>query len=188
MYMEADWSVEVGSDLPTIAVPWEGFVHLRRDPLLASSLIETADSSILAQSLIRLNQESSPVFTSKCDHWLLSAEEIDPLEFDAEARNAEWGIACYIDIIARNQALFASFHAHEAWVRSLSNGLRQTKLPQARVELVVRAANVDAREGFAITLYTAACGASEAAAEAIFQAALEAAVTITMKQAASAGE
>src|ERR1700756_5789853 len=84
--MEADWSVEVGTDLPMIAVPWEGFVDLRRDPRLASSLIEVSSCSILAQSLIRLNQQDCPVFTSKCDHWLLSGEEIDPLEFDAEGK------------------------------------------------------------------------------------------------------
>ena len=186
--MDADWSVEVGPDLPSIVVPWEGFVDLRRDPRLASGFIEAAGCSMLAQSLIRLNQEDSPVFTSKCDHWLLSRDEIDPLEFDAERKNAERGIACYIDIVARNQTFFTSFQDHEAWVRSTTSAIRQTKLAQARVEWVIRAAEVDARGGFAITLYVASSGASQAAAETVFQPALETAVTITMKQAAATGE
>lgn len=186
--MEADWSVEVGPDLPSIVVPWDGFVDLRRDPQLASALIEAVSCSILAQSLIRLNQEDSPVFTSKCDQWLLSRDEIDPLEFDAERKNAERGIACYIDIVAHNRALFTSFQDHEAWVRSTTRAIRQTKLAQARVEWVIRAAEVDARGGFAITLYVASSGASQDAAEAVFQPALETAVTITMKQAAATGE
>ena len=168
-------------------MPWEGFVDLRRDPQFASSLIEAADCSILAQSLIRLNQKGSPVFTSKCDHWLLSGDEIDPLEFDAETKNAELGIACYIDIIAQNQALFTSFQSHETWLRSAVSEIRQTKLAQARVEWVIRAAEVDARSGFAITLYVATSGASQVAAQTVFHPALETAVTITMKQAASAG-
>lgn len=186
--MEADWSAEVGLDLPRIVVPWNGFVDLRQDPQLASSLIEVASCSILAESLLRLNQRHSPVFTSKCDHWLLAEDDIDPLEFNAETKNAERGIACYIDIIAHNPALFTSFQNHEWWVRLATSEIRQTELAQARVEWVIRASDVDARNGFAITLYVATSGASQSAAQAVFQSALETAVAITMKQATIAGE
>jgi hypothetical protein len=186
--MEADWSVEIGADVPEIVVPWKGFIDLRHDPSLAFDLQETAASRALAESLIGLNQETSPVFTSKCDLWTLSVDEIDPLEFDAAREEAEHGIACYLDIIAQNGALFSAFQPHEDWVRSASDQMRQIKLPQSRAELVVRPARIEGREGFAVTLYVAACGRTNDAAQSIFHSALETAVTITMKLAAPAGE
>jgi hypothetical protein len=186
--MEADWWVEVGADLPTIVVPWEGFVDLRRNPLLINKIEEAVITPELAQALTRLNQKSSPVFTSKCDFWLLSAEEIDPLEFDAEREEVEQGISCYIDIIVGNTQLFSSFQAHETWVRSVTQEIRQAKLRQARVEFVIRAANVAGCEGYAVTLYVASCGDTETVARSVFHTALETAVTITMKLAATTGE
>jgi hypothetical protein len=186
--MEADWSVEIGADLPAIVVPWEGFVDLRHNLGLVSAIVEAAATPDLAQTLIRLNQETSPIFTSKCDLWLLSADEIDPLEFDAEREEAEQGIACYIDMIARNEALFASFAAHESWVRSTTDEMRDASVRQARAEFVVRSSTVNECEGYAVTLYVASCGATETAARSIFRTALETAVTITMKQAATMGE
>jgi len=186
--MEADWSVEIGADLPMIIVPWEGFVDLRRDPLLASRLNETANSPSLAQALIKLNQEASPVFTSKCDLWLLSADEIDPLEFDAKRGDTQQGIACYIDIIARRRSLFASFPAHEAWVRSVTNKMRDVRMPQTHADLVIRPSTVNDRAGYALTLYVASCGATEDVARSIFRVALETASTITMDLSPTVGE
>lgn len=186
--MEADWSAEIGADLPTVVVPWEGFVDLRRSPQMASVLPETAVSPILAQWLITLNQEASLVFTSKCDTWPLTANEIDPLEFDAAGEDVTQGLACYIDIIARKALLFASFPAHEVWVRSAANEMGQIKLRQARADLVIRKAIVNELDGYAVTLYVATCGANVNDAESIFRAALETAVTITMELAVIAGE
>ena len=186
--MEGDWSVEIGADLPTIVVPWEGFVDLRRDPLLATGLNETAKSPSLAQALIKLNQETSPVFTSKCDLWLLSADEIDPLEFDAERGDTQQGIACYIDLIARNPSLFASFPAHEGWARSATERMRGIRMPQTHADLIVRPSTVNERDGYALTLYVASCSATEDVAQTIFRAALEAASTITMEVEPTVGE
>lgn len=179
--MEADWSAEIGTNLPVIAVPWEGFVDLRRSPQMASVLPETAVSPILAQWLITLNQEASLVFTSKCDTWALTANEIDPLEFDAAGEDVTEGLACYIDIIARKALLFASFPAHEIWVRSAANEMGQIKLRQARAELVIRKAIVNELDGYAVTLYVAASGVTEDAVRNIFDIALETAAMITMK-------
>jgi hypothetical protein len=186
--MEADWSVEIGAGLPMIVVPWEGFVDLRVEPAAALQLPEVAAMPALAQALMQLNQESSPVFTSKCDFWTLTADEIDPLEFDATPENATQGIACYIDIISRHESRFASFPAHEALARTFVGELRKVELYQARVELVIRPLTVDKHEGFAFTLYVAACGPTEDAARTIFHKALESTATITMKKAATTGE
>jgi len=179
--MEADWSVEIGADLPVIVVPWEGFVDLRSEPMLASGLPETAAAPIMAQWLVRLNREASPVITSKCDLWRLSQDEIDPLEFDATREEAKHGLACYIDIVAREASLFASFLAHEAWARSVTNEMRQIKLRQARADLVVRRAMVNEQNGYAVTVYVTACDANLSDAEYIFGAALEIAAMTTTK-------
>ncbi len=186
--MEADWSVEVGADFPVIFVPWEGYIDLRRGPSVVSEIAEAAEIPELAQALIKLNLKTSPVFSSKCDLWLLPEDEIDPLEFETSRKDAKQGIACYIDIVARAQASFSSFPACERWARSATHEMHSVRMPQARVELVVRPAVVDAREGFAITLYVAACAATESGARGVFRAALETAVTITMEQATTVGE
>jgi hypothetical protein len=186
--MEADWSVEIGSDLPEIVVPWEGFVDLRQRPSLVSSIAETATNSALAEALGVLNATSSPVFTSKCDLWPLIADEIDPFEFEASAEEAQRGLACYIDIVAHSAALCASFGAHERWVRIATAQLRETAFSQARTDLVVRSSKINTHEGFGITLYVSTCAATAAWAESIFPAALQAATAITINAAVLAGE
>lgn len=186
--MEADWSVQIGAELPVIEVPWPGFVDLRLDPFAAHRLQEISASSLPEEVLLTLNQQSSPVFTSKCDFWRLARDEINSLEFDATEENAKSGTACYIDIIARSKSLFTSFLAHEAWARSAIDEMHRVRLLQAQAELVIRSSTVDEREGFAFTLYVASCGSTADAAYIVFRSALESAAAITMKQAAIAGE
>lgn len=192
--MEADWSVEVGNNLPVIVVPWDGFVDLRLNLDAVDKVVEVANNRALAEALIELNATDSPVFTSKCDLWLLSEGEIDAFEFDASREEARQGIACYIDIIAHDPALFASFATHESWVRHATLALRAHLQSQARAEFVIRPAlhigeeKANAQDGFAITLYVSACASTEIAAESIFQAALQTATAFTIKKVATAGE
>lgn len=184
--MEADWAVEIGADLPVIAVPWDGFVDLRRNPSDVGDIAEAVAHPALARALETLNGVSSSAFTSKCDCWSVPADEIDRLEFDATRDEAQQGIACYIDIIARNADLFASFNAHETWVRTATLVLRTVAQQRARADFVVRPAFVDQHHGFAITLYAAACGASEAAAHITLERALNHAITATIEAATRA--
>jgi len=193
--MEADWSVEVGNDLPVIAVPWESFVDLRDRPELIASITEVAGNEALSEALMVLNASALPVFTSKCDCWLLTADEIDPLEFEAECDDAQRGIGCYIDILSRDLAVYRSFSAHEKWVRRATLSLRAMRQPQAKVEFVVRPALMlqnnaadEVQRGFGITLYVYACAAEETAAKEVFQIALRTATTITMQKEPIAGE
>jgi hypothetical protein len=180
--MEADWSVEIGADLPRIVVPWadEGlcFVDLAgsADPaqLIAQTTAQLAEQwshAALAKALLALNAPNSTVFTSKCDAWPLQADEIDPLEFDANSP-ASTGSACYIDIIFRDSAAFGSFEWHETWLRRTTQHLRTLPLRSARIELVLRQAEVEAAEGFAITLYAMGCGADSNAANTAWSAAV----------------
>jgi hypothetical protein len=183
--MEADWAVEVGSNLPGIELPWEGFVDLRLAQSAIGEIVEAGSHPALLTALSLLNSEASPLFTSKCDVWTLRSDEIDPDEFDANAEDARAGFASYIDILQLDPEKFASFEYHEGWVRSLTAALRAIALSNGRVDFVVRAAAVDSKSGYGLTLYAAGCGRDDSTASAAWEAVLHAAVTATIKGDAS---
>jgi hypothetical protein len=173
--MEADWSVEVGADLPHIVVPWADdetglhFVDLRAQPEAASELTEAADHPALLEALHLLNSGGSAVFTSKCDLWGVPPEEVDPLELDLDpTRPLVPALACYVDVLVRDPDAFSNFALQEAWLRRLCHTLRQTPLRGVRADLVLRPAGCNGREGFAVTLYITAAGQSDADVRAAF--------------------
>jgi hypothetical protein len=197
--VEADWSVEIGADLPRIVVPWFDdqadfrdpgreqrsspdedapaglhFVDLRQNPSALNQLSEPRRYPGLARALVAFNRSSSPVFSSKCDGFPIPREEIDPLEFDA-GLECVCGLNAYVDLVIRDFAIFASFPAHEAWLRQVVARLRKhAQGRSARVDLVLRPATVFDREGFAFTLYIAAVGVDFSTAERAWEAALDA--------------
>lgn len=179
--MEADWSVEIGADLPEIVVPWEGFVDLRTAPETVNAIEEAAIYRELRGALLILNAASSPVFTSKCDLWTLDAEDIDPLEFESDPASARVGMTSYIDVVARDARLFSSFAQHERCARLLVERLRQLDIRNGRADIVIRAASVEEEDGFALTIYAAGCGANAVNArpawESVLHATIETAVS-----------
>jgi hypothetical protein len=178
--MEADWAVEVGSDLPSIDIPWEGFLDFRYEPSALAGIYEAAAHPALGKALLILNSESSAVFTTKCDVWKLTGPEIDPDEFGARAGESREAMASYIDLLHRDPSRFASFKFHEDRARSLTSHLRSTNQLNARVDLVVRPASIHSSAGFGVTLYVAGCGRDDRAAYASWEAALHTAVEATM--------
>ena len=62
--MEADWAAEVGPDLPSIDIPWEGFVDLREVSSVVQVVKEATDHHALRRALITMNSEASPVFST----------------------------------------------------------------------------------------------------------------------------
>lgn len=187
MRMEADWSVEIGHGLPVIDAAWHGFVDLRSSPEKIGDIEEARRHPAMRDALLALNGSNSPLYTVKCDCWMLPEAEIDPDEFAASCETARAGFASYIDVMDRNPARFGSFELHEHQVRELPSNLRKLDLRQGRVDLVVRAAVLNERPGFGITLYVAGCGSSESEAYAAWQAVLAKAVaaTITAARASS---
>jgi hypothetical protein len=181
--VEADWAAEIGPGLDWIEADWSGFIDLRLHPQAIDTIPEAAASPVLRETLAALNASGSPVFTSKCDVWPLTAEEIDPLEFDCSLE-AQTGMASWIDVIAQDHEWFASFDSHEAWVRRATERLRALPGSCGRADLVVRSAVSSGRDGFGITLYAAGCGPDIPAAQAAWQMILRAAVTVTMGEAA----
>jgi len=101
--MEADWEVEIGGDSPVIDACWDGFVDLRSNPNGARELPEAINLPALAEALIHLNGQQSPVWTAKCDAWPIpNASDLDPDELSATSAEAAHGWACYIDLLPRN--------------------------------------------------------------------------------------
>lgn len=189
--MEADWGAEIGSDLPRMVVPWEGFVDLTLHPEAAATLEEAAAQPALARALRQLNASDSRLLTSKCDVWELTAEEIDPYEFDCSfdcsGEDALMGIASYIDVIARDASLFGSFARHEVWATTVVQRLHALPVRNGRVDITIRPAEVCTapQQGFGITVYCAGCGADSGSAAAAWEKVLEAAIAATIISGAS---
>ena len=156
--MEADWEFEIGPDAPLIETSWSGFVDLRAHPERASELCECRELPGLAEALIRLNVVSSPVSTSKTD--VFRPETIDPDEMDASAENATHTIACYIDLLRRNDQSWKVPIEAERDCRDLCEKLRADLLRNCRVDIVVRRAMAADGSDLAATVYFTACGST----------------------------
>lgn len=182
MQMEADWSVEIGSDLPVMDAAWDGLVDLRSSPEKVDEIEEARRKPAMREALLVLNSNDSPVFTTKCDCWTLSEAEIDPDEFAASRENARLGFASYVDIVDRDRARFTSFDTHEQWARAMTEVMHALDVHQGRVDVVVRAAVLHAQNGFGVTIYAAGCGAREADACAAWRAVLAAVAAATIVQ------
>ncbi|HEY6447159.1 MAG TPA: hypothetical protein VIY53_11920 [Acidobacteriaceae bacterium] len=183
--MEADWAAEIGPRLDRIDSGWQGFIDLRADPQAIREISEAAPGSALESALATLNGPSSAVFTCKCDRWPVLPEDLDPYEMETSREHARTGVASWIDVVARNAELFASFAGHEAWARQTVLRLRAMPLANGRVDLVIRAAMSRESSGFGITLYATGCGPDAGAAEAAWEAILRAGVNVTMGEAQS---
>lgn len=185
--MEADWAAEIGPRLDRIDAGWSGFIDLRRDAEAVAALPEAAGVAALQDALTVLNSADSPVFTSKCDVWSLASDELDPFEFDCAPGEANTGFASWIDLVARDPALFASFTLHESWARASALRLRELPIASGRADLIIRAALDREAAGFGITLYTAGCGPDAPSAQTAWAAILRAAVAATMREASPIG-
>ena len=190
--MLSEWSAECSADDPVLVVPWSDpldpsgnrrFIDLRENPYDLEHLPEAERHPALMHALRALNAARSPVFTAKCDAWLLEAEELETLrlELDIIAEDAPTGFASYIDILWRERSVFASFHQQEQMLHRLNRYAALLNQPYAMLDCIMRPALVDLigpQEGFAVSLYIKALGHDPAAAEGNWAAALEDIVTL----------
>jgi hypothetical protein len=168
--MEADWEVEIGPDAHVIDAVWPGFVDLRRAPELIGEIGEATRFPALAEALLRLNEPGLRLWTSKCDLWALdpNLEPWDPDEMAATRAESLAGLACYIDLMPADGSLFAGLEEAEAWMRTTVKRLHEMDCRCCRVDLVIRRAFQENREGMGVTAYTIGCGSDpEAAAIAL---------------------
>ena len=157
--------MEIGSDAPVIDGAWEGFLDLRAEPARVAEIQEVAQFPALAESLVRLNAASSPVWTAKCDVWL--AETFDPDELDADGEAATIALGCYIDLLPADEAAFQTLSAYTEWNQRLCQNLRSRPLRKCRVDLIIRRAFfTPASSGLGVTTYLTGCGSDRPEASA----------------------
>jgi hypothetical protein len=192
--MEADWTVALAPGDPVITVPWAGpggddirtckFVDLRLGAHQVDEIEEARSRPALRSALLLLNAATSPLWTAKCDAWTSSvdegAEPFDPYEMDAEAGDVAFGAGSYIDLLPRDVSSLAGFEHQERWIRAVTEVLRPTPASAARVELVLRRAEVDGVSGFAITWFVEGCGSTAQRARQKWAEALDLALAVVM--------
>ena len=178
--MEADWEVEIGNGAPVIDAGWEGFVDLRQAPERGGELPEATDLPALGVALQRINDASSPVWTSKCDLW--HPEAFDPDELDAPAGEAEYAIACYLDLLPRRPRQWLAPGQAVDCCRQLCARLHAFRLQCCRMDLIVRRAFVAPDDqNLGITAYFTACGPASKDTGATLSAALAAFVEALLR-------
>jgi hypothetical protein len=190
--MLSEWSAESSADDPVLVVPWADpsdstgnrrFIDLRENPYDLDHLPEAELYPPLMHALRALNATRSPVFTAKCDAWLLDADELEALRMnlDIGADEAPTGFGSYIDLLWRERSLFASFHLQEQMLHRLTRHAATLEHPYAMLDCIIRPAMVDLtgpQEGFAVSLYVKALGHDARSAEENWAAALDAVVAL----------
>ena len=118
----------------------------------------------MRSALLLLNGAASQLWTAKCDAWTSSPEQgdepFDPYEMDAEPGETAFGAGSYIDLLPRDFEIRGCFDAQERWMRVVTGRLRAIPARAARVELVMRHAEVEAVPGFGVTWFVEGCGAT----------------------------
>lgn len=191
--MEADWTVALGAGDPVITVPWAAsggdirkcsFVDLRLGAHLIDEIEEARSKPPLRSALLLLNAAASPLWTAKCDAWTSSvdegAEPFDPYEMAADAGDTAFGAGSYIDLLARDVSFLSGFEGQEQWIRAVTQVLRSTPASAARVELVLRRAEVEGASGFAVTWFVEGCGSTAQRAGQRWAEALDLALAVVM--------
>jgi hypothetical protein len=191
--MEADWTVALAPGDPVITVPWAApgddirtcrFVDLRLGAHRVEEIEEARSQPALRSALLVLNADTSPLWTAKCDAWTSSADDgadlFDPYEMDAEASEVAFGAGSYIDLLPRDVSFLADFERQERWIRAVTEELRSTPASAARVELVLRRAEVEGVSGFAVTWFVEGCGSTAQRAGQRWAEALDLALAVVM--------
>ena len=167
--MQADYSLELGSDDPALEMPWRTddgsirYFNLKLHPDLVLNIPEARNYPDLSSFLTRINAADFPLETAKCDAWTsreLASEE--------EAFGAECKFVCYVDLLFSKDELRFSLEKHEGLVEDLCKLLERAPEMAAAADFVVRHCHYhssnnqdDSRLGFSITAYVTGFGDSE---------------------------
>jgi len=165
--MQAELTVELGPDDPTLALPWsdpEGRFHyydLRQHPEQIKNIEEANTFPDLRDFLASVNAAPSNLQSAKCDAWF--SEELSEEE-------AIFGAKCkfgsYVDVAFHQRQPQASFPIHEAFAGRLIELLKRAPELPAAVEVMIRRAHFESpaegvREGYYFTVYVFGYGDDE---------------------------
>jgi hypothetical protein len=172
--MDADWSVELGRDDPTLEFPWfspdgsRRYIDLLQSPQSAHEIPEARQWPQLAEFLLALNGPMSAWQTVKCDVWL--DDDLGEAELMYEATLK---FCSYVDLIARDAPARFSLEHHESFVKSAAKQLSDDDEQAISCEFTVRRCwyhgqgpKHDLSSGFYVTFYLFGYGSNEGQARA----------------------
>src|ERR1700756_3083114 len=123
--MEADFSVELGRDDPTLEIPWADprgtlrYHNLKLEPRALDQISEATQAAELREFLAEVNSPASLLESAKCDVW--STAELQPEE---EIFGKPWKFASYVDVLFSAPAARASFSRQEQFLKELTASLK----------------------------------------------------------------
>ena len=173
--MDAEFSVELGADDPTLAVPWRSpdghisYLDLRSTPEAIEQVVEVRAFPELRELLQALNASGSPYQTAKCDAWFDTLMDVDDEPYGAAMK-----CACYVDVFFGGLENLAPFNEHEQRAQAVVQRLRQAEDVPARIEVIVRRAFFQDESGFYWTVYVFGYGDDMDSARSNWNAALTA--------------
>ena len=197
--MEADYSIELGPTAPALEIPWEDpegrlqYVMLRQEHGTVGRefaknevrrLPEARQFPALGRFLVELNSPPSPWQTAKCDVWASEADAAENLY------NLGFEQSCYVDMVLAGQMrkLLPSLKAHHRLAREFARLLETDEAMAATAEIVVRrcyfhhSGKADqSDEGYCLTLFLTAYGASPQEAAECWERALQFAAECLLK-------
>jgi hypothetical protein len=174
--MDADFSIELGSDDPVLDFPWKDeagnllYVDIKRHPEQVDQIEEAQKFHEIKPFLCLVNSSRTSVETAKCDAW--STKELSEEE---EIYDASCKFESYVDIVfsdlaetlsspMRSKRRF-SFSDHERFARKLVELLRLAPDISSAAEACVRrcffAHGGGVQEGFYFTFYVRGYGRDE---------------------------
>jgi hypothetical protein len=191
--MDADFSVELGADDPSLEFPWEDaetalrHFDVRNNPEQVRFVDEAEQYRELHDFLVALNSKTSIFETAKCDVWtddeLLPAEDI----YDGALK-----FASYIDLVftgATKQR--TNFAHHERLARRIVELLGKAPEMSAQAEFSIRRCyfcdQPEAEDGFYLTFYLFGYGADEVEARKRWGIALNLVQNVLLQVSAESG-
>jgi hypothetical protein len=191
--VQADFSVELGADDPTLQMPWSSsdprvqYYDLRSHPDLLSQIMEAQENDPLAEFLAAINSPRCLVQTAKCDTW--SSRQMD-------VEDEIFGAACkyesYIDLVPVADGPRYSFPEIEDLGRKIARLLQRAPEIPAGAQFVVRrcyycgeSSPGPGREGFYLTFYLSGYGEEEQQAQERWSIALQLAANALLQLSAS---
>jgi hypothetical protein len=177
--MDADFSIELGSDDPVLDFPWKDeagnllYVDIKRHPELVDQIEEAQRFHEIKSFLCLVNSSRTSVETAKCDAW--STKELSREE---EIYDAPCKFESYVDMVfsdlsetlsspMRSKRRFA-FSDHEQFAIKLVELLHRAPDIPSAAEACVRRCFFESgnkvQEGFYFTLYVRGYGRDEAEA------------------------
>lgn len=172
-YVQAEFSVELGADDPTLQLPWSSsdprvqYYDLRSHPELLPRIVEAEDNEPLAGFLAAINSPQSLLQTAKCDTW--STQQMDA---EDEVFGAEVKYESYIDLAPVMDGPRYSFAEIEDLGKKVARLLQRAPEIPAAADFVVRRCYYrgesqpdPGREGFYLTFYLSGYGEKEAQAQ-----------------------